>query len=168
MNVSVIICTWNRAETLKTCLNSFLKIKIPADFDWELLIVDNGSTDSTGEVIEEFKDRLPLKNIIEPRMGLSVARNHGFKEAQGELVLFTDDDVEITPGWMMRYWQTFLRNPDCDFFGAEIIPKSDFSNLSASYLQDSIFDGLVVRKKISFSSPFIQTDDTPFGANMGF
>jgi glycosyltransferase involved in cell wall biosynthesis len=168
IDVSVVICTWNRASLLNRCLYSFSNLNLPNDFCWELIIVDNNSTDSTAEVIESFKQQLPIQLIFEKRQGLSIARNTGLRNCQGKLVLFTDDDVIVDPLWISVFHNSFLTHPDIDFFGGTIIPKIDFPLQHHPYLKESIFDGILMRKTLNPENPFILGEDLPFGANMGF
>lgn len=92
---------------------------------WEILIVDNGSTDHTAEVVESFADSLPIRRIHEPVPGLSHARNRGLAEARGRYICWTDDDVLIDPGWLRAYVEAFRRHPDACFFGGRVAPVFD-------------------------------------------
>ena len=93
LTITVAICTLNRAELLRETLTSFEDLKLPADLRWELLVVDNGSTDGTMEVLHGFDGRLPIRVETEPRRGQSAARNRVIATARGQLILWTDDDV---------------------------------------------------------------------------
>ncbi|MGH9344896.1 MAG: glycosyltransferase [Terriglobia bacterium] len=103
MDISVIICTYNRAAHLKITLASVLSLDAPPALKWEILIVDNNSTDSTRDVVEEFaaSSGLNTRYIFEPQQGKSFALNAGIKEAKGNIVAFTDDDVTLDPKWML-------------------------------------------------------------------
>lgn len=95
MTISLIICTRNRAQPLQRCLATVARIA--HDGDWELVIVDNGSTDSTQVVIREFAatQNFRVVPVVQPLAGLSNARNAGVAAARGEVVLFTDDDCYV-------------------------------------------------------------------------
>src|SRR5688500_3500637 len=97
MQVTVIICTRNRADQLRRTLESAAAVDTPEHVSWELLVVDNGSTDHTPEVVESFSGRLPIRRVSEPEAGLSNARNRGVAEAKGDYICWTDDDVLIDP-----------------------------------------------------------------------
>lgn len=99
--VTVAICTWNRAAALRETLATFLRLA-PADFVWELLVVDNGSTDDSGSVPGEFAGRLPVRCVREPKLGLSCARNRAVREAAGDIIVWTDDDVVVESEWLNR------------------------------------------------------------------
>lgn len=96
MEVSVIIPTHNRAKLLERTLQGFCQ-QNSSEIDWELIIVSDGSTESTDEVVMGFKDRLPLRYFSQPKSGVSIARNLGLDKARGRIVLFVDDDVIPTP-----------------------------------------------------------------------
>lgn len=127
MLVTVAICTWNRAESLRETLNQMLSLRIPANVDWELLVVDNNCTDHTQTVLSEFTSRLPLKVLFEERAGQSHARNCAIQAARGELVLWTDDDVHVEPDWISSYVEAASQYPDFSFFGGTVVPRFESS-----------------------------------------
>src|ERR1700738_3055719 len=96
-SVSVAICTWNRARLLGQTLESFVRLRIPEGVSWELLVVNNNCTDDTDAVIERHAGSLPIRRLYEPTPGKSYAHNLAIAEAQGDLVLWTDDDVIVDP-----------------------------------------------------------------------
>src|SRR3954466_10143738 len=103
MLVSVAICTWNRAENLDQTLAGLRGLHVPADVEWELLVVNNNSTDATEEVIARHTAQLPLRRLFERKQGLSNARNCAAAAARGDLLLWTDDDVLVDPDWLAVY-----------------------------------------------------------------
>jgi glycosyltransferase involved in cell wall biosynthesis len=90
---SIVLCTRNRAGLLRDALESALEIEYPSD-RFELVLVDNGSTDDTADVTRSAAGRaqFPIRYVYEPRPGLSIARNRGVRESRGAHVAFTDDD----------------------------------------------------------------------------
>jgi glycosyltransferase involved in cell wall biosynthesis len=104
VEISVVICTRNRAESLKRTLHRFSEISIPEEFPWEIVVVDNRSTDSTRSVIEEFRtgSGLNVTYVYEPEQGLSHARNRGLRETKGRIVAFTDDDIIVDTLWIAQ------------------------------------------------------------------
>lgn len=120
--ISVVVCTRNRAAQLEQFLTSMAALKVPAGLMWEVVVVDNGSTDNTAEVVEQFADRLPVRRAFEPEAGLSNARNRGVAEARGAYICWTDDDVELDDGWLAAYAAAFKRHPEADLFGGRILP----------------------------------------------
>ncbi len=121
--LSVVMCTRNRAASLEYVLDSICKMTIPPGQRWEMVVVDNGSTDATPSVIENFKNRLPIRGVFEPAPGLSNARNRGVAAALGDYILWTDDDVEVDAGWLAGYASAIARFPDAVLFGGRIIPR---------------------------------------------
>lgn len=122
MRASVVICTRNRAASLARTLESLAQARIPAGLAWEVLVIDNGSSDNTRAVVESHADRLPVRWVFEPVAGLSNARNRGVQEAQGEYLIWTDDDVAVHPEWLAAYLETFIAFPDCVVFGGKVVP----------------------------------------------
>lgn len=98
--ISVVICTHNRAELLANALRSVCEQSIGPD-RYEVIVVDNNSSDQTREVAESFfKAYRNVRYCQETQVGLSHARNRGWQEAQGEYVAYTDDDCEVPPEWL--------------------------------------------------------------------
>jgi len=101
MDVTLVICTRNRAADLAPTLRSIQATRVPNGLDVELLVVDNGSTDATPDVIAEASSGpIPVRHVVEPTPGLSHARNCALREARGDVFLFTDDDVRVPTGWI--------------------------------------------------------------------
>src|SRR6476620_7911729 len=99
---SVIVCTRNRANYLTRFLESLLSQECSERF--EVVIVDNGSTDETPELIKEWcSQHTHFRSVLESRIGLSSAKNAGARSAQGHLLVFTDDDVLLEPHWLHSY-----------------------------------------------------------------
>jgi glycosyltransferase involved in cell wall biosynthesis len=106
---SVIVCTRNRAPTLVRAAEALLALDYPRD-RWELVVVDNGSTDATAQVVAELAAAQPglVRIVNEPRAGLSIARNTGFHAARGEVIAFADDDAFPTVGWLRALVEALL------------------------------------------------------------
>ena len=92
MQISVVLCTRNRAEQLRSTLESATRMRIPDGLAWEFVLVDNGSTDHTADVVADFEGRLPIRRVVETTPGLSNARNCGVAAARGDHNSWTDDD----------------------------------------------------------------------------
>lgn len=122
VDITVIICTRNRALQLSGGLTSVANLRPPKELRWEVLVVDNGSSDNTAEVAASFEDRLPIRIVREEAAGLSHARNLGVAEAAGTYICWTDDDVLVDPNWLAAYAAAFARHPEAAVFGGEIIP----------------------------------------------
>jgi glucosyl-dolichyl phosphate glucuronosyltransferase len=112
--ISLIIPTYNRAGVLKRALDSALNIEYsPADY--EIIVVDNGSTDATAAVVKDVQESSPqrrLTYIREERVGLHNARHAGVWAAKGDILIFTDDDATFAPGWLRAYAEAFDAHPE--------------------------------------------------------
>jgi hypothetical protein len=104
--VSVIIPTYNRADLLPETIDSILNQTV---LDFELIIIDDGSTDNTSEVVARFKDPR-LRYVYQKNQGRSVARNHGAKLAQGEFLGFLDSDDKYLPDALESHLKIFNQN----------------------------------------------------------
>ncbi len=93
--VSVIIPVLNEERVIRECLNSLVELDYPPERR-EILVVDNGSTDRTAEIIKTF----PVRYLWEERRGASAARNKGIEASKGEILTFTDADCVVTTGWL--------------------------------------------------------------------
>jgi glucosyl-dolichyl phosphate glucuronosyltransferase len=104
MNISVILCTFNRCQSLSKALDSLAASVLSETIQWEVLVVDNNSTDQTKEVVEGFCRRYSgrFRYLFEPRQGKSYALNAGIREARGKILAFTDDDVTVEPDWLQN------------------------------------------------------------------
>jgi glycosyltransferase involved in cell wall biosynthesis len=99
--LSVVVPTYQRAELLDRCLRALAASDLPG---FEVVVVDDGSTDGTGEVLRRHADRLPLTALVQPRnAGPAAARNRGVAAARADLVLFVDDDVVVTPSLLSAH-----------------------------------------------------------------
>jgi len=169
MNVSIIICTYNRSASLRRTLESLCACQIPQGLDWELVLVDNRSTDATKTTCEEFRNSLPIKYVYEPQQGKSRALNLGLREASGDLLLFTDDDVSVDPAWISSYVSAALRHPDVDLFGGRIIPEWEKKppQWLSGQANGNLFNEVSVRYDLGSEETVYTSMETPFyGANM--
>jgi len=102
VDVTVALCTFNRAPLLARTLEAMRALEIPDGLAWELVVVDNGSTDRTPKLLESATG-LPLRALHEPRPGKPAAANRATGAARGNLIVWTDDDTEPEPGWLRAY-----------------------------------------------------------------
>ena len=169
MDLSVIICTYNRSQSLSNTLNSFQSQDLPKNIQWEIIVVDNNSTDDTKKVTEEFIfcSNLIVKYVKEENQGHSYARNRGIKEASGEFVCFTDDDVLVDKSWLNELLKTFNEVP-AECVGGKILPQ--WPDRKPRWLKKELFgflalldygNELIVFRE--FTKPVLL-----FGANMAF
>jgi len=123
MLATIAICTLNRAESLRRTLESLVAMQIPNGLPWEVVVINNGCTDHTDEIIASFAKRLPIRRHIEPQRGVSRARNRAVDMAKGDYIVWTDDDVVVDPGWLAAYTEAFRRWPAAALFGGRILPR---------------------------------------------
>jgi glycosyltransferase involved in cell wall biosynthesis len=162
---SVVVCTRNRSSRLREACEAILRVD-PPDGGWELLIVDNGSTDDTREIAEavwlEAPDRVRV--IDEPRVGLSSARNRGFRAAHGDVVAYIDDDAFPARSWLTSLMTAF-DDPQVACAGGPVEPIFEgelppwFQGRYLAYL--TVWDPGARRFDLSYN-------EYPRGANMAF
>jgi glycosyltransferase involved in cell wall biosynthesis len=124
MDISIIISTYNRCGLLEGALRALLS-QSPADMAYEILVVDNNSTDQTRPLVQALatQNREKLKYLFEPKQGLSYGRNTGIAASKASIIAFTDDDVRVAADWVWRIKTGFEANPDIDFLGGRVVPK---------------------------------------------
>ncbi|MFM8271681.1 MAG: glycosyltransferase [Gemmata sp.] len=122
MNVTVAICTWNRAALLDQTLRGLRALHAPAGVRWDVLVVNNNSTDETERVLDAHASALPLRRAFEPQPGLSNARNRALASTAADWVVWTDDDVLVSAGWLAAFVETARRRPDAAAVGGPIDP----------------------------------------------
>jgi glycosyltransferase involved in cell wall biosynthesis len=107
--ISVIVCTRNRAHRLEQTLKSLQVMAAPVDLPWELIIVDNNSSDNTKEVIDGFtkESNVNIKSVVERHQGLAHARNMGVYKSSGNILAFTDDDCIVDRHWITSILKEF-------------------------------------------------------------
>jgi len=111
VRASVIVPTRNRADRLDACLAALAHQTLPAE-QFEIVVVDNGSTDGTAERIKRWAELRPgLRRVEEPAAGVSRARNAGIAAARGELLAFVDDDAVAEPRWLATLLGAYDRFP---------------------------------------------------------
>ena len=164
MKVSVVICTYNRAESLRETLQALQKLKHENVPDWEVIVVDNNSSDGTRELlVEQVGKWSRLKTVFEPRQGLSYARNRGIEEAQGEVILFTDDDVIPEPEWMQEILEGMQRH-GAQACGGYVAPI--WESAPPAWLTERFHGFLAIRADRTDDYPITDPRQAPFGANM--
>jgi glycosyltransferase involved in cell wall biosynthesis len=128
MNISVILCTYNRSQSLKLALDSLAASQMPEFVNWYVLIVDNNSKDQTRAVAEELcrRDPVHFRYVFEPKQGKSFALNRGIREAQGDILAFIDDDITVEPIWLFELTRPFA-DPQWAGTGGRVYLPKDFS-----------------------------------------
>jgi glycosyltransferase involved in cell wall biosynthesis len=168
MDVTVAICTWNRAPVLAETLQVLSQLHIPVGLEWECIVVNNNCTDATDDVIAANAQRIPIRRAFEPVAGLARARNCAGREARGDLVLFLDDDIRVDADWMAAYLDAAARWPAASYFGGVIEPLYPgppplfvSANLEA-------LAGLLALHDFGPHEHQFGEDEAPYGGNMAF
>jgi glycosyltransferase involved in cell wall biosynthesis len=165
MLVTVAICTRNRCRALERTLGSVAAIESPPSLSWELLVVDNGSEDGTAKSVSSFAQQLPLRMLVESRVGLSHARNAAITAARGEYIVWIDDDVLVDPGWLRAYHDAFRSCPDVAFFGGPIVPELEGTPPSWLLAALPHIDNAYAARDLGRAPVSLTADTLPFGAN---
>ncbi len=116
VSLSVVICSYNRCASLAETLASVNACELPPGDPVELVLIDNNSSDDTARICADFARvaRMPFRRVLETSQGLSFARNRGIREAAGNIIIFTDDDVLVNDNWLVTYASEFRDNrADC-------------------------------------------------------
>jgi len=121
--LSLIMSTYNRGELLDDAVRSVLSQSAAITPAFELIVVDNNSTDSTREIVERFV-RMDgrVRYLFERQQGLSYARNAGIREARAPFIGFIDDDVRAEPDWVAAILRAFDEHPEADMVGGKVLP----------------------------------------------
>ena len=124
-DVSVVVSTHNRAPSLGLTLESLVRQETPSGLHYEVIVIDNNSTDSTRAVVEGVRLRglTRLLYRFESRQGVSYGRNTGVSIARAPIVAFTDDDNDVSPAWVATIKATLDTYPQVDMLGGPIMPR---------------------------------------------
>jgi GT2 family glycosyltransferase len=115
--VSVVVCTYNGGRTLDQCLRSLRQLDYP---DYEVVVVDDGSTDDTAAILARFPE---VRAVRQPNLGLSVARNVGLRAATGAVVVYTDSDCFADPHWLTHLVDALLHSGAAAVGGPNLTPE---------------------------------------------
>jgi glycosyltransferase involved in cell wall biosynthesis len=167
MKVSVILCTFNRAAILEGAIESIARQSPPLSGDWEIIVVDNNSSDRTPAIVQDISRRYPgrLRYVFEGKQGLSQARNAGIRQARGEILIFVDDDVRLTPFWLTRL-AAALEDRSLAGAGGRILP--DWTCKPPRWLTVDGRYSLAPFAIFDLGSEAQSLSEPPMGANMAF
>jgi glycosyltransferase involved in cell wall biosynthesis len=168
MRLSVVICTWNRAESLQKTLESIEDSRLPKGTDWEVLIVDNNSTDATSAVCQSFLQRNPerYRYLFEKRQGKSFALNTAVENTRGDIIAFTDDDVLVGADWLFALLVA-LDEYDCVGVAGKIVPVWN-SRKPAWFTVDGPYRLMlaIVEYDLGDQTQPCRIENPPYGANL--
>ena len=158
-DISVVVPTFNGADRLPSLLEGVRKLLIPKTLSWEIIVIDNNSTDNTDDVVKSLQQqwqRCPFRCGFEPRQGAAYARRAGVDLAQGHYIVFVDDDVLLDPHWIVRAWEFARIHSDAGAIAGPIIgnyeapPPDGFARIQG-YL--AVRDYPAYNNQISLFSP---------------
>jgi glycosyltransferase involved in cell wall biosynthesis len=135
----------------------------------EVIIVDNNCTDNTSNVVNAYRKKLPIRRITESKQGLAYARNRAVDEYRGDVLLFTDDDMQLAPGWLAAFRDAVDKFPEADYFGGRILPG--WENVKPHWIRDEplpLIDGLLNWFDYGMETrPYRSGDQGPVGGSFG-
>lgn len=168
MKASVIICTYNRAKLLENSIYSVQGQDL-VNKEFEIVVVDNNSTDETRAVVEKMVNASPvmIKYVFEKHQGLSIARNTGISNASGEIIVFTDDDIEAEKSWLRELISVF---DDTEVFAAGGPIRPIWLIEKPAWLTEKWYSYLTINEFESAreKGEFNGDNECPWGANMAF
>ena len=168
-HISLIICTYNREKFLPEALESIAHQTLNAG-KFELIIVDNRSTDNTAIISRQFIDNHPAINIkycFEENKGLSFARNRGIAEADAPIISYIDDDVILPPAYLETVINFFTKHTDAVGMGGKVIPK--YEDGSEPVWMNKYLNGFVA--KVDYGNSIVKFNEKmryPAGCNMTY
>jgi len=169
MKITAIVCTYNRCQSLARVLDSLAVSILSETIEWEVLVVNNNSSDETEAVVEGFSRRYPerFRHLFEPQQGKSYALNAGIREARGNILAFVDDDVTVEPLWLQNLTSA-LYDSQWAGCGGRILPARGF--VPPRWLALNGPCNLVGALCAYFDPGDVSGElkDPPFGANMAF
>lgn len=168
MDASVVDCAYNRCASLADTLEAIAAMQVPSGFAWELIVVDNNSRDDTRATVEAFAARQPalsVRYLFQPQQGLSHARNLGSSAAQGETLVFTDDDVLPAPDWLITL-VSGMREHGCSAAGGCIALL--WLAPPPAWLTERFYGFLALRTDEGAAREVRRHDEMPLGASLAF
>ena len=167
MDFTVIICTYNRSDNLPECLKALEDQQDVEELDWEVLVVDNNSTDNTKEVVENYahKSIIKIRYAHEKQQGLNYARNLGMREEKGDYFSYVDDDILVNKVWLRSIYDAFIEN-NADAVGGRI--HLDESITLPKWVLPELYGFLGYQDLGETSFQMDGKKNYPFGGNMAF
>ena len=124
-SLDLVICTYDNAALLDRTLDAMSRLRVPAEVECRVLVVENHCTDETPDVVERWMRSfpLPLRMVREPRQGLTPARPRGVLSTSGEWIAFVDDDCLLAEDWVEQAARFAAAHPECGAFGGRVVPE---------------------------------------------
>ena len=165
MKIDIAICTWNRRRQLQRTLARLREVQVPEGHQVRLLVVNNNSHDGTEQMFADYDSPFPLRLIHELQQGHIYARNAAVAAADGELMLWIDDDVCVGPEWLGSYIQAAARQPDNSFWGGPISVQFDDSPPAWIDANWDLLRGCFAQRDLGETELPLADDRLPYGAN---
>jgi glycosyltransferase involved in cell wall biosynthesis len=167
VQITVIVCTYNRANSLGKTLTSLVAQTLPGSLEWEIIVVDNNSNDETPQIVESFQRKYParFRYLLEKTQGVSSARNAGIRDARGDIVAFIDDDETAAPGWLENLTK-HLHSGEWAGAGGRVVPEWSFARPRWLLSEHSFTSAPLA--KFDADAENEELTEPPFGANMAF
>jgi glucosyl-dolichyl phosphate glucuronosyltransferase len=167
MDITVIVCTFNRSGLLQTALESIAASEVPPGIAWEIVVADNNSNDGTRRVVEDIIRRHPgrFRYVFEPCPGKSNALNSAIAAAKGDVLAFVDDDITVHPRWLYALTSPLLNGP---WIGSGGRVLAEWQSAPPAWLDTEswILAGPMVHFDLGLEAG--QLHETPVGTNMAF
>ncbi|MBD2425222.1 glycosyltransferase family 2 protein [Phormidium sp. FACHB-1136] len=160
--ISAIICTHNRADYLGAAIDSLLRQTYGS---YEVIVVDNASTDGTKGVIDERLPHPKLTYVYEGTLGLSSARNRGAAVSQGEILAYLDDDAEASPQWLAALAKVFVAHPQVAIAGGYVSLIWPPGETAPRWLSPALAECLGAYDLSATVQAITQAGQTPRGLN---
>ena len=165
--ISIIVCTYNRDKYIYDTLSKIARNNFPSE-GYEIVLINNNSTDNTEEECKRFQKDYPKTNYqyhIETQQGLSFARNRGIKESHGDMLVFLDDDAFVKDNYLTLLSAYLKQYPDADAFGGKITPLFE-SGKTPEWIGKWSYSWVSALNKGNQVCLFTRKS-YPIGANMG-
>lgn len=166
----MILCTFNRCDSLAQTLNSIAASVLPDSVEWEVVVVDNNSNDRTRDVVTRFCQEFPgrFRYLYEPTPGKSHALNSGIRGAQGDILAFVDDDVTVSTRWLQNLTATLLHDDAWAGSGGRTAPAQTFSPPPWLSLEEPYSSGGILAALFDLGAEPSALDRPPYGTNMAY
>lgn len=166
LSISAVICTYNREDYLRGALDSLINQDLA---NYEIVVVDNASTDGTAEIVKSYSDNPQVKYVYEPKLGLSVARNTGVVNSTGDIVVYLDDDAVAPSHWLQTLLTVFENDPEVVIAGGKVklILPEPYTDLP-EWISEQMAGALGVYDLGNEMIPINDASFTPRGLNYGF
>ncbi|MEM7572572.1 MAG: glycosyltransferase [Bacteroidota bacterium] len=163
--ISLIVCTYNREKFLGDCLDSILAQSLDIE-QYEVIVINNKSTDSTAEILQQFAARAPANwsFLLEKQQGLSYARNRGIQEAKGVFLTYVDDDAILATNYLQLQFEHLQLHPELAGLGGKILAK--FEGPKPAWFNPYTAPTYFSHYDRGDKSYVYREGDFPFGCNM--